>query len=54
MGLAGFYIFTKTNSMKKRTKQILAVIGVIIAIAFLLFVLNPDIVEIFNSGSVAP
>jgi hypothetical protein len=38
--------------MSKRTRRILAIIGVIIAIVFIIFITNPDLIEIFNSGTI--
>jgi len=38
--------------MSKKTKRILAVVAVILAIVFLIFILNPDVMEIFNSGTI--
>lgn len=40
--------------MSKSTKRILAVVAVILVIAFLVFIMNPDIMESFNSGTVGP
>lgn len=38
--------------MSKRTRKILGIIAVIIAIIFLIFIMNPDIMELFNSGTI--
>jgi len=38
--------------MGKKTKRILAIIAIILVIVFLIFIMNPDVMEIFNSGTV--
>ncbi len=40
--------------MSKTTKRVLAVVAVILVIAFLVFIMNPEIMEMFNSGTVGP
>jgi hypothetical protein len=40
--------------MSKRVKLILAIAGAILAAIFLLYMLNPDITEVMNSGKVGP